>query len=257
MNIFISWSGDRSRYVAQSLADWIPDVFQDIGTWMSEQDIAAGSRWGDELAMELQSSDFGILCLTPENTAAPWLLFEAGALSKLFNTAHVVPYRLDLEATDVRPPLSQFQGVNANRNGTEKLMLSINAKRATPLNREKFDRTFKRWWPDLEKQLSETPKSDGIIARRSERDLIDEILGQLRTISRYQGEHSKRLSEIERYLLPQTVKSSNTWWKPYHGDPNDTMVSCRVCSYVHEFVASNGEHPPTSCPECGTANLIS
>lgn len=48
-NVFISWSGDRSK-VAAALYDWLPMVAQTAEPWMSEEDIEEGSRgsmtWG-------------------------------------------------------------------------------------------------------------------------------------------------------------------------------------------------------------------
>jgi len=34
MKVFVSWSGDRSKVVAESLSKWLPDVFQDLTIWM-------------------------------------------------------------------------------------------------------------------------------------------------------------------------------------------------------------------------------
>ena len=70
-NIFISWSGERSRAVASALAEWIPDVIQYVTTWTSEHNIGAGARWGNELSKQLEASRFGIICLTPENIDRP------------------------------------------------------------------------------------------------------------------------------------------------------------------------------------------
>jgi TIR domain len=82
MKVFISWSGVRSTAVAQTLHDWLPQVMNAVEPWMSSEDMRKGSLWRLTLAEELESTHVGVICLTPENLRAPWLLFEAGALSK-------------------------------------------------------------------------------------------------------------------------------------------------------------------------------
>src|SRR5689334_3268326 len=80
--IFISWSGDRSKAVALALREWLPMVIQSVDVWMSETDIAKGSRSMLEVMQKLSAADFGLICLTPENQLRPWILFEAGAIAK-------------------------------------------------------------------------------------------------------------------------------------------------------------------------------
>jgi hypothetical protein len=127
MSIFISWSGTRSKKVALALRDWLPKVLQAADLWMSDADIEAGSRGINEVFEQLERATFGIIVITPGNREAPWLLFEAGALSKrLSDKSRVCPYLLDLKTTDVSKPLAEFQGVTANREGTLRLVKSIN-----------------------------------------------------------------------------------------------------------------------------------
>jgi hypothetical protein len=157
MNVFVSWSGERSGLLARALADLLPDVFQDLGTWMSEHDIDAGARWGHELHRQLEASNFGVLCLTPENVSSAWLLFEAGSLAKSVSEGRVVPYLLNMSAKDVPLPLAQFQGVDANEVGTRKLIESLNKERAHPMESDRLNRIFQRWWPDLETRIRAIP----------------------------------------------------------------------------------------------------
>jgi hypothetical protein len=49
---------------------------------MSDNNIDGGARWNDALAKALEETDFGIVCVTCANQAAPWLNFEAGAVAK-------------------------------------------------------------------------------------------------------------------------------------------------------------------------------
>jgi len=149
--------------------------------WASGHDIGAGARWGPELANELQHSNFGILCLTPENLGSAWLLYEAGCLSKSVTDARVIPYRIRLAAAEVGFPLAQFQAVDADEEGTRKLLLSINAARERPLPSDQFQRVFVKWWPDLRKQLAALPPVESAPAvARSDRSLLEEILEIIR-----------------------------------------------------------------------------
>src|SRR5258707_22079 len=110
MKIFISWSGKQSLSVATALRDWLPYIFNGAELFVSSEDIRKGKRWLLEVAKELDSSNFGIVCLTRENLEAPWVIFEAGALSKSFKEASVSTLLVGgLGIADIKGPLSHFQ----------------------------------------------------------------------------------------------------------------------------------------------------
>lgn len=186
MKVFISWSGDRSKAMASLLKRWLSDVFQDVEPWMSAHNIDAGQRWGNELGQQLGLTNFGILCLTPENLTSSWLLFEAGALSKVIGQAKVVPYLLELSTTDVPFPLAQFQGVQATSQGTLELVRSINSSLERPIPAERLERFFEKWWPDLNAGIESLPaETAGTPPKhRSDRALLEEILQTVRNNSR-------------------------------------------------------------------------
>src|SRR5688572_16881222 len=104
MKVFISWSGARSYAVASALRDWLPSVIQALEPWMSAADIQRGAQWPLQIATRLAECNVGIICLTPENLNEKWILFEAGALSKILDRAHVCTYLIALEATDLEWP---------------------------------------------------------------------------------------------------------------------------------------------------------
>jgi hypothetical protein len=121
MKVFLSWSGKRSRFLAESLRDWIPDVLQAVQPWLSSEDIPLGARWASEIARILEDADTGVICLTKDNVNSQWLNYEAGALSKQLS-APLCVYALDLEPSEISGPLSQFQYAFSNREGTYKLI---------------------------------------------------------------------------------------------------------------------------------------
>jgi hypothetical protein len=73
MKVFICWSEERSRVVAETLRIWLKRVIQELKPFLSTQDIRAGKRWIPEIAGELAETKFGILCLTAENLGSAWL----------------------------------------------------------------------------------------------------------------------------------------------------------------------------------------
>jgi TIR domain len=157
MKVFISWSGNRSEYVAKQLCDWLKNVIQTVDPWISKH-IESGATWARELADELEKTDFGVACVTPENQFAPWLLFEAGAISKKTSKAFFCPYLLDMKETDLKLPLSSFQGKIADREGTFELVQSINkAQPDNVLDDKRLEETFRVWWPGLGEKLKKMP----------------------------------------------------------------------------------------------------
>src|SRR5215217_1554754 len=109
MNIFISWSGEKSRRVALAMKAFLQDVNQRIIAWFSDADISAGERLGLELATKLETTDYGIICVTQASLESQWILFEAGALGKSVKGGRVCPYLIDLSRKQLSGPLSQFQ----------------------------------------------------------------------------------------------------------------------------------------------------
>lgn len=84
-NVFISWSGQRSKLAALALHRWLPSAIQAAKPWMSDKDIEKGTRGLHELSTALEGIRVGIVCLTPENLHSDWIHYEAGALSKSIN----------------------------------------------------------------------------------------------------------------------------------------------------------------------------
>lgn len=189
MRVFASWSGERSRTVAQGLRSFLQDVLPDVEVFISEN-INPGEAWAQRLGTELENSSFGVLCLTEENFQAPWLLFEAGAISKKFGAARVAPYLVDeLPAAAERSPLAQFQHVRADRNGTLRLAKSINELREKPQPSDRLERSFDRWWPDLEGTLNSLlAESKPSPVSRSDRELLETILRRVESLTSLQTE---------------------------------------------------------------------
>ncbi|MFE2374008.1 hypothetical protein [Streptomyces sp. NPDC059398] len=183
MKVFLSWSGERSRQVAEALKCWLPDVIQELDPWVSSQDIAKGGRGIDEITHELAATDFGIICVTPENQASTWINFEAGSLAKKFEIAHVAPFLIGMKIADLTGPLSKFQAtVGENRDDVRKLISDMNKASVRRLVVEdRLERAFVRSWPELGRMLQEArraslPEGARNPIERSEAEMLEEIL---------------------------------------------------------------------------------
>ena len=187
MEVFISWSGPTSHSVAQALHGWLQDVLPDTRPWLSSADNGAGERWAALLGERLESANFGVLCLTPENLQAPWLLFEAGAIARALKGSRVVPFLFRVRKEDVTLPLSQFQAADATRDGARQLVESIHGANPNPLLAgDRVARSFERWWPDLESELRSIPAIPAPASHSTRRpeEILSEILDITRTLQR-------------------------------------------------------------------------
>jgi hypothetical protein len=155
MNIFLSWSGERSKKLAILVRDWLPKIIEGINTWISTE-IPKGKEWFAEIERQIINSDAGIVCLTKDNPNEPWLLFESGAL--WIGSEHKVLYTLllDIKTSAIKGPLSFFQHTLCNKDELRKMVEAI----IDHVCQGKADKTkclnlFDEHWSDFEKELDE------------------------------------------------------------------------------------------------------
>jgi hypothetical protein len=216
MDVFISWSGPQSKQVAETLHHYLPLMINAIQPWLSSADIDAGARWASDIAGKLQQSKVGIICLTPTNLDSIWIHFEAGALAKTLDNTFVCPYLVGVQPSDVKGPLTQFQAKRANEEDTKRLLETLNsALGENAVKADQLAEAFSMCWPKLKTQLDAVQKAEPPAEKRSERDMLEELLeltrrqarpAQIR-ITNTQLPPRPRISQQQRQLVETVVKS--------------------------------------------------
>ncbi len=151
MNVFISWSGDKSFTLANALRRWLKLIVQSIEPWVSSKDIVAGQRWGYVLGKQLAD-------------------------------ARVVPLLLGLTAESLSGPLAQFQSLPVDRDGIRTLVESLHRAAETKVSEQEVATLFDALWPQLQREIEEIPSQseEGDLPRRTEREILDELVTLVR-----------------------------------------------------------------------------
>lgn len=188
MKVFMSWSGQRSKLTAELLHGWIKCVIQAAQPWISSKGIERGAMWFSEINNELKDTTIGIVCLTQENKNAPWILFEAGALTKGLASNRVCTFLVDLEPADLQPPLGQFNHTFPTRDSMWSLVTTLNnGLDGNRLDIVVLERVFNTYWPQFEtefKRILDSVPQETVVAPREEKDILGEILEITRNMSK-------------------------------------------------------------------------
>lgn len=156
-------------------------VLHYVEPWLSHSDIEAGERWANEVAKELESSKFGIICITRENITSPWILFEAGALAKFMQEGRVIPLLLDIEFKDIAGPLAQFQAKKVEKTGLSDVVNSINQFSETKVPESRLAPLFENLWTSLEQKLIDIPKTQALAKQtRPQHEILEELVSSIR-----------------------------------------------------------------------------
>ncbi len=124
---------------------------------------------------------------------------------KGLSTNRVCPLLIDLEPSDVKPPLSMFQLVKRPKEDFFKLIETLNGQIDQPLalSADKLKNAFEKFWPDFESEFAkilletETPTKK---THRSNEDILVEILETVRMLeSRNRSEQKER--EVRNQLI--------------------------------------------------------
>lgn len=78
MEVFISWSKEKSMEYAIATKKVLEAINPDINAFVSEVDINGGEDVQRKIIDRIVNCDKLVLCFTKENKLSPWLLFEAG-----------------------------------------------------------------------------------------------------------------------------------------------------------------------------------
>ena len=209
MQLFISWSGERSKAVASAIRDWLPLIIQSVKPWFSPEDIDKGARWLADLNLQLEKQSVAIICITPENLNAPWLLFEVGALSKALETSWVCPILYGMEPTDVQGPLAQFQSTRTTKDDMRRLLSTVNRRLDVPLSDQQLDTLHDLLWPQLAEKLEALAKVAGAQRppHRQTPELLSEMLTRIRAIERQLSISRGHDDSLRRRMLSSPFSS--------------------------------------------------
>ena len=220
MKVFISWSGKRSKALANTLRDWLPMALQYVEPWVSDKDISAGDRWAQAIAGELEASNFGIICITPENLHSEWVLFESGALSKSMLDAKVIPLLYGLEISDLSGPLSQFQAQKLEESGIMEVVRSINNVSETKTSEQIIEQLVPALWPRLKEALEAIPDTEPSEKHmRPQHEILEELVTSVRGINsrmveleelagREEGYKRRRIRRIHPRMLDEITMNA-------------------------------------------------
>lgn len=211
VKVFISWSGDQARSVAETLKGWLETVLAGrVSAWVSSQNIEKGERGLSAIARELETGTFGLVVVTRSNADAPWINFEAGALGKSLGESRVATALVDLTPADISGPLAQFQATAlSDRDDVLALVRDI-AKAAEsgggPIPTETIDLLFQSKWPELEAAISAASGGEEPTTERPEKEILAEVLELVRGIARDRATTSA--SAVSTYFIERENEDS-------------------------------------------------
>lgn len=207
MDVFLSWSTERSQKLAKMFNEWITNVLPTVQTYISTEQIGPGDRWSDSIGKGLETNFMGIFFLVEENVDSPWLNFEAGAISKNIEDSKVIPLLHDMKPEQINGPIAQFQAKLINVEPdifsiVKQINNGINDERK--INAEILKKLFDKWYPDFVKEYNdfcnENPRPIKADDRKSSNlldseDQIGEILNIVRSLKRSER---KKVNSPER-----------------------------------------------------------
>lgn len=216
-NVFLSWSGERSLYVAQFFHGWLQKVLQRAKPWLSDRDIEKGTVGVDEIKKALAGMKVGIFFLTPENRESVWMSYEAGSLAnEVDDKSRICTYFLGgLQIPHVKGPLGIFQRTKPEKDDTLKLVRTINKAIGEEVVPDAYlEEIFEKWWPDLEVYLQQMSNAEGAPKLPSTDQMLSELLELSRAAanSRKQVEWLDQLSADFKDVFPaifQVLKGAN------------------------------------------------
>jgi len=229
MKIFLSWSGARSRTAAEVLKWWTRCVIQAARPWISTEDIDRGALWFSEINNGLSDTAIGIVCLTQENKDRPWILFEAGALAKGLSNNRVCTFLVDLNPSDIRDPLAQFNHTQPKEEDMRKLARTLNRQLGDhALDEAVLNDSFDAYWPQFElrwKAIEALPQVTEIVKRPA-----DDIMGEILENVRGMNQRIRTLENLDKPSSKPSFTHNALVWDKMRNEAFELKLKQRILS---------------------------
>lgn len=214
MRISISWSGNLGHKVAILLSKWLPTVVQAVTPFVASDEDRKGAAWFKKVKDQFNQTDFGIICISRDHLAAPWLLFETGVLATRFDQTHICSVLIgDLSESDITGPLDHFQSFSLrDREDMRKLVQRINQMHGTRmLSANALNSAFDRRWPALaeacRKAIEGKLSREAIEKPKTDHQLLEEIKGSCARLVESMDLMSDNIKDLKKDLIKQNVIS--------------------------------------------------
>lgn len=219
MDVFLSWSTERSQKLAKMFNEWIINVLPTVKTYISTEQIGPGDRWSESIGKGLETNFMGIFFMVEENINSPWLNFEAGAISKNIEGSKVIPLLHHMKPEQINGPIAQFQAKLIHERAdilgiVKQINNGITDERK--INNEILIKLFDKWYPDFvegyDKFCTDNPERVETNGEKSSNlldstDQIGEILNIVRSLIRTEP---KSINPPERNTKRIRISTDNS-----------------------------------------------
>ncbi|WP_100483141.1 toll/interleukin-1 receptor domain-containing protein [Mycobacteroides abscessus] len=227
--VFISWSGDRSREIGLIWKSLIEDTFDSVNAFVSHRDITPGERGLTVIKARLDETSVGIPIVTADNVDSQWINFESGALSKEVPDApvRVMPCLVDYkDPSELTGPLTQFQAKLLNQDGVEAILSTIAQANSIEWQRKKAG--FEARWPQFDEQFAkyrEPSKDEKASGERSQKDMLAEIVNNTRELRKTLS--NRRFSPLIGENVDALSRAVSTRLDMVRGEVQDYSIAQR------------------------------
>lgn len=245
--VFLSWSGDQSRKIAELFQTLFNHTFEPtINSFVSSRDIRGGSRSISELFKKLQICNYGICFINSDNVRAPWIQFEAGALSKIVDESRVMILLLDEKCLKLLDdtPLREFQHKLFYKEHIKSIFEEVIEKFGLTTSKESFMYRFESGWEEFNNKSCVILKENSEVtehiqqlghADKEEWDMLKKML--LNIQNSLKTEYSQSIKESKELVveLRKIVKSMSP------EDLKDMKMQFKVQRYELVFQQNIGD----------------
>ncbi len=162
--IFISWSGQSGKIIAQAVSRAIKLMIPSADVFMAKVDINKGKDWRETLENRLLDAVFGLFIITPSMGNPEWLAFEAGAITQAASNNTKI---------QIFPLI--FDGIDGNSRVPADVPKYIEDKQFTRFEEDEWKTLFDLFYIDSDSRDSRKKERDHDLFKLVWKDLKSEI----------------------------------------------------------------------------------